>query len=167
MHTYIHVYTNIYIHTYIQINSHTHTHTHAYVQHLREEVGRLQGQNTTSAQQLLELREQNSSLRKRAASQVSRDSFSPFSFYLRPLVCDMNHSHVLKMRSSCMLPRRPALTRFYLLMFFFNFFLMEAVRSSAPIWVKSHEKCCKSYHISLNDSFIWVKWLVHMPYITR
>lgn len=41
---------------------------------LREEVGRLQGQQTTSAQQLLELREQNSTLRKRAAEQEVEDS---------------------------------------------------------------------------------------------
>ena len=41
---------------------------------LRDEVGRLQVQSTTSAQQLLELREQNSALRKRAATMEVEDT---------------------------------------------------------------------------------------------
>eukprot|EP00802_Teleaulax_amphioxeia_P007743 Tamp_07750.p1 GENE.Tamp_07750~~Tamp_07750.p1 ORF type:complete len:743 (+),score=282.72 Tamp_07750:215-2230(+) len=41
---------------------------------LREEVARLQGQHTSSSQQLLELREQNAMLRKRAATQEVEDS---------------------------------------------------------------------------------------------
>ena len=41
---------------------------------LREDVARLQGQYTSSSQQLLELREQNAALRKRVATQEVEDS---------------------------------------------------------------------------------------------